>query len=203
MEKYGRFDFSPWKHEYLAQNRQIDDGICWGRVWSFHISISCIIEVRGAPFHQVITQFPHKGDKVLGYKDVNMNRPSQRSIFFKAEFCSGVFSAVICRSKTSTNQQEDFQLTKRPLRGVWAITWGKGAPLTSIMHEIEIWKGQTRPQHLPSLILAGFGPDIHVFTMKNQISHIFPFLGGSPFLTVILSQVGSTSSHVSGVKGGS
>ena len=29
---------------------KVDDGTCWGRVWSFQISISCTIEVRGAPF---------------------------------------------------------------------------------------------------------------------------------------------------------
>ena len=71
----------------------------------------------------------------------------------------------------------------RLLRGVWAITWGKGAPLTSIVHEVEIWKDQTRPQHVPSS-MASFGPDVHVFRVKNQISHIFPCPGGSLFVTM-------------------
>ena len=49
MEKYGIFDFSPWKREY-PKPAKVDDGTCWGRIWSFQISISCTIEVRGAPY---------------------------------------------------------------------------------------------------------------------------------------------------------
>ena len=33
---------------------------------------------------------------------------------------------------------------------------------------------------MPSSILAGCGPDIQVFRVKNRISHIFPCPGGSP-----------------------
>ena len=49
MEKYGIFDFSPWKREY-PKPAKVEDGTCWGRIWSFQISISCTIEVRGAPY---------------------------------------------------------------------------------------------------------------------------------------------------------
>ena len=45
---------------------------------------------------------------------------------------------------------------------------------------------QARPQHVPSSILADFGPDIHVFRVKNRISHIFPFPGGSPGQSLFL-----------------
>ena len=74
-------------------------------------------------------------------------------------------------------------MSLRPQRGVWAITWGKGAPLTWL-HEIENWKDQARPQNVPSSILVGFGLDIYIFRVKNRISHIFLCPGGSPFLTV-------------------
>ena len=50
------------------------------------------------------------------------------------------------------------------LWGNWEITWWKGASLTSIMTEIETCKDQTGPQHIPSSILAGCGPDIHVLS---------------------------------------
>ena len=46
--------------------------------------------------------------------------------------------------------------------------------------------GQARPQHVPSSIFANFGPDIHVFRVKNIISHIFPFPGGSPGQSLFL-----------------
>ena len=45
---------------------------------------------------------------------------------------------------------------------------------------------QARPQHLRSSILANFRPDIHVFRVKNRISHIFPFPGGSPGQSLFL-----------------
>ena len=74
-------------------------------------------------------------------------------------------------------------MSLRCLREVWAITWGKGAPLTWL-HEIENWKDQARPQNVPSLILVGFGLDIYIFRVKNRIYRIFLCPGGSPFLTV-------------------
>ena len=51
------------------------------------------------------------------------------------------------------------------------------SPLTPIVHEIEIWKDQRRPQHVPSSILAGFGPDIHVYRVKSNLPY-FPCPGG-------------------------
>ena len=40
---------------------KIDYCTCWGRVWPFQISITYTIEVRGAPFPQVIFQTPRTG----------------------------------------------------------------------------------------------------------------------------------------------
>ena len=70
------------------------------------------------------------------------------------------------------------------LWGNWEITWWKGASLTSIMNEIETCKDQTGPQHIPSSILAGCGPDIHVFGLKIESPIFFHAKGGSPLLTV-------------------
>ena len=46
---------------------KIDYCTCWGRVWPFQISITYIhtIEVRGAPFPQVIAQTPRKGLRLI------------------------------------------------------------------------------------------------------------------------------------------
>ena len=64
------------------------------------------------------------------------------------------------------------------LWGHWEITWWKGASLTSIMNEIETCKDQTGPQHIPSSILAGCGPDIHVFGLKIESPIFFHAQGG-------------------------
>ena len=64
------------------------------------------------------------------------------------------------------------------LWGNWEITWWKGASLTSIMNEIETCKDQTGPQHIPSSILAGCGPDIHVFGVKIESPIFFHAQGG-------------------------
>ena len=55
-----------------------------------------------------------------------------------------------------------------PLWVNWAITWRKGAPLTSIVHEIEIWKDKTRPRRMRSSILGGFRPDIRFQGEKSM-----------------------------------
>ena len=39
---------------------------------------------------------------------------------------------------------------------------------------------------MPSSTLAGFGPDIHVFRVKNQIFHFFPCPRGSPGQSLFL-----------------
>ena len=41
------------------------------------------------------------------------------------------------------------------------------------MNEIETCKDQTGPQHIPSLILAGCEPDIHVFGLKIEFPLFF------------------------------
>ena len=64
------------------------------------------------------------------------------------------------------------------LWGNWEITWWKGASLTSIMNEIETCKDQTGPQHIPSSILAGCWPDIHVFWLKIESPIFFHAQGG-------------------------
>ena len=74
------------------------------RVWPFQISISYAIEVRGASFpHQVIAQIPCKG---LGEQASKYVRANHSTAYFSSlKIYSDVSSAVIGRSKTSTNQQ--------------------------------------------------------------------------------------------------
>ena len=89
-------------------------------------------------------------------------------MIFKPKICSDVSSAVIGPSKTSTNQQGDIKMCLRPLWVNWEITWGKGAPLTTIVHEIEIWKDKTWPRRMRSSILGGFRPDIRFEGEKSM-----------------------------------
>ena len=64
--KFGRMDFSPWKHEYLAQNRP-KSMMTYAEVKSglFTFWFHALLGSRGVPFRQVIAQFTHKGPRLI------------------------------------------------------------------------------------------------------------------------------------------
>ena len=166
MEKYGRFDFSPWKRKYLARNRP-KSMMAYAEVKFvlFRFQFGSLLRPWRAHFQRWSLNL---ATKVLGYKHLNMCGPITTQHVFQAW---NILRCVLCCDwpiKKLNQSAGEHTNERRTFVGKLSDHLGKrGSPDLDSAWNWNLNR-QNSTSYMPSSILAGFGPDICVFRVKIE-----------------------------------